>query len=350
MYNTNNNLILQWYDINKRDLPWRLTTDPYKIWVSEVMLQQTQVSTVIPYYNNWIKNFPTIFSVANSRIDVLLKMWEGLGYYTRCRNFHKASKIVVTKYSGIIPNNYNIIISLPGVGNYVASAILSIAFNNQLPALDTNLKRVISRILGIKTLTKRNNNRILKYAQNLVQCDRPGDINQALMDIGSQICTTNKAICVKCPNQNYCKANESGKQLQYPKSISKRTIPTKKMVAAFITLNGNILIKQRRERGLLSGLWEFPTFEYDHSVTDSEINMIFNKNIGNDINIEFKIGSVKHSYSHFKTEVEFYVCSKKHKNIILKNSKWIKPDEFERHTFSKATHKLFQLIKKNKND
>ena len=349
MYNTNKKMILQWYDGNKRDLPWRLTSDPYKIWISEVMLQQTQVSTAIPYYNNWIKHFPTIFSVANSQIEPLLKMWEGLGYYSRCRNFHKAAKIVVNKYNGIIPNNYNRIITLPGVGNYVASAILSIAFNNQLPALDTNLKRVISRILGIKTLTKRNNNRILKYAQDLVQCDRPGDINQALMDIGSQICTTKKALCSRCPNQSYCKVNESGKQLQYPELISKRTIPTKKMVAAFITLNGNFIINQRPDSGMLGGLWEFPTFEYDNSIADSEVRMIFNKNIGNDINIEFKIGSVKHSYSHFKIEVDLYLCSKKYKNIILKNAKWINPNEFEQHTFSKVHHKLFHIIKKNKN-
>ena len=156
MYYTNNNSILDWYDINKRNLPWRLTKDPYKIWLSEVMLQQTQVSTVIPYYENWIRKFPTVNSVAKVNIDEALKMWEGFGYYKRCRNFHSAAKIIVSKHNGMIPNSYNILLSLPGVGNYVASAILSIAFNEKFAAIDTNLNRVISRILGIKKLTKWN--------------------------------------------------------------------------------------------------------------------------------------------------------------------------------------------------
>ena len=189
MYYTNNNSILDWYDINKRNLPWRLTKDPYKIWLSEVMLQQTQVSTVIPYYENWIRKFPTVDSVAKVNIDEALKMWEGLGYYKRCRNFHSASKIIVSKHNGMIPNSYNILLSLPGVGNYVASAILSIAFNKKFAAIDTNLNRVISRILGIKKLTKWNKNRINKYATLLVEHERPGDVTQALMDIGSQLCT-----------------------------------------------------------------------------------------------------------------------------------------------------------------
>ena len=262
MYYTNNNSILDWYDINKRNLPWRLTKDPYKIWLSEVMLQQTQVSTVIPYYENWIRKFPTVDSVAKVNIDETLKMWEGLGYYKRCRNFHSAAKIIVSKHNGMVPNSYNILLSLPGVGNYVASAILSIAFNKKFAAIDTNLNRVISRILGIKKLTKWNKNRINKYATLLVGHQRPGDINQALMDIGSQLCTTKKALCSSCPNQNICKAFQSSNPLQFPQILAKKPPRLKKFVAGYISLHKNIIINKRPNNAMLGGLWHLPTFEF----------------------------------------------------------------------------------------
>ena len=151
MYNTNNiQLILKWYDLNKRDLPWRNANDPYKTWLSEIMLQQTQVQTVIPYFNKWMKQFPTLSSVANANLDQVLKSWEGLGYYRRCKNFHQAAKIVIKDYNGMIPNDYETLKKLPGLGEYSASAIMSIAFNEKYPAIDSNLVRVISRILGIK--------------------------------------------------------------------------------------------------------------------------------------------------------------------------------------------------------
>ena len=325
MYYTNNNSILDWYDINKRNLPWRLTKDPYKIWLSEVMLQQTQVSTVIPYYENWIRKFPTVDSVAKVNIDEALKMWEGLGYYKRCRNFHSAAKIIVSKHNGIIPNSYNILLSLPGVGNYVASAILSIAFNEKFSAIDTNLNRVIARILGIKKLTKWNKNRINKYATLLVEHQRPGDVNQALMDIGSQLCTTKKALCSSCPNQTICKAFQSSNPLQFPQILAKKPALLKKFVAVYISLNKNIIINKRP-------------------------NNVFRKKVGKDINIEGKIGIVKHVYSHLKTEVALYIFSKKNKNIKLDDSKWIKISDVDEYAFSNVNHKLIQLMRDKKND
>ena len=156
------NKILHWYDNNKRNLPWRNTKNPYMIWLSEIMLQQTQVSVVIPYYNKWIKTFPTIEKVAKADLDNLLKLWEGLGYYSRCRNFHKAAQYVVTHYKGIIPSDYDLFIALPGVGEYIASAVMSIAYDQSYPAIDGNLKRVISRYLGLRKITKRNLFRIKK--------------------------------------------------------------------------------------------------------------------------------------------------------------------------------------------
>lgn len=350
MYYTNNNSILDWYDINKRNLPWRLTKDPYKIWLSEVMLQQTQVSTVIPYYENWIRKFPTVDSVAKVNIDEALKMWEGLGYYKRCRNFHSAAKIIVSKHNGMIPNSYNILLSLPGVGNYVASAILSIAFNKKFAAIDTNLNRVISRILGIKKLTKWNKNRINKYATLLVEHQRPGDVNQALMDIGSQLCTTKKALCSSCPNQNICKAFQSSNPLQFPQILAKKPPRLKKFVAGYISLNKNIIINKRPNNVMLGGLWQLPTFEFKESEKRADIEDLFRKKVGKDINIEGKIGIVKHEYSHLKAEVALYLFSKKNNSIKLDDSKWIKINDVDEYAFSNVNHKLIQLIRDKKND
>ena len=350
MYYTNNNSILDWYDINKRNLPWRLTKDPYKIWLSEVMLQQTQVSTVIPYYENWIRKFPTVDSVAKVNIDEALKMWEGLGYYKRCRNFHSAAKIIVSKHNGMIPNSYNILLSLPGVGNYVASAILSIAFNKKFAAIDTNLNRVISRILGIKKLTKWNKNRINKYATLLVGHQRPGDVNQALMDIGSQLCTTKKALCSSCPNQNICKAFQSSNPLQFPQILAKKPPRLKKFVAGYISLNKNIIINKRPNNVMLGGLWQLPTFEFKESEKRADIEDLFRKKVGKDINIEGKIGIVKHEYSHLKAEVALYLFSKKNNSIKLDDSKWIKINDVDEYAFSNVNHKLIQLMRDKKND
>ena len=207
MYNTSkfSSSLLQWYDINRRDLPWRECKGFYPIYLSEVMLQQTKVETVIPYYKKWLNKYPTLETVALSNIDDLLKLWEGLGYYSRCRNFYKASQIVEEKYNGNIPDSYSLFRKLPGVGDYIAAAVMSIAFNKNYPAVDGNLKRVISRYLGIKKLSKRNLVRIDNQLKKMIMNGRPGDINQSLMDIGSLICKPKEALCTKCPLIDNCK-------------------------------------------------------------------------------------------------------------------------------------------------
>ena len=250
----------------------------------------------------------------------------------------------------MIPNSYNILLSLPGVGNYVASAILSIAFNEKFSAIDTNLNRVIARILGIKKLTKWNKNRINKYATLLVEHQRPGDVNQALMDIGSQLCTTKKALCSSCPNQNICKAFQSSNPLQFPQTLAKKPAHLKKFVAGYISLKKNIIINKRPNNVMLGGLWQLPTFEFKESEKRADIEDLFRKKVGKDINIEGKIGIVKHNYSHLKTEVALYIFSKKNKNIKLDDSKWIKINDVDEYAFSNVNHKLIQLMRDKKND
>ena len=336
--------VLSWYDKNKRDLPWRKFKDPYKIWLSEVMLQQTQVKTVIPYYERWLNEFGSIQNVANAELDSLLKLWEGLGYYSRCRNFHRASRIITKKYDGKIPETYDEFIALPGVGKYIASAVLSIAYDIKIPAIDVNLKRVYARILKIKQYTKYNLVRIEKLGHELVQCGRPGDFNQAIMDIGSKLCRPFNPLCNVCPIRIYCKAHITGNPEEYPLAIKNKKNPTKKMTSVLVMIKDKFLIQKRDDGGLLGGLWELPTVEHTSSNQD-EINTLIHNNYSKKIKVLNKLGSTKHNYSHFKVDVDFYFCTAQEKVKTKKESKWIKINEFDKYAFSKINHKLIKMVK-----
>jgi len=335
--------VLSWYDSNKRILPWRESFDPYMIWISEVMLQQTQVNTVIPYYIRWIKNYPTIKSVAKADINSLLKLWEGLGYYSRCRNFHKASQIVEKKYNGNIPDEYSLFHELPGVGDYIAGAVMSIAYNKNYPAVDGNLNRVLSRYLGIKNLTKRNKLRIQNQIKKLIAYQRPGEINQALMDIGSLLCKPKEALCLKCPLIDNCKGYASGYPITYPLKNKRKSTPTKKFVAGFITNKNKILINHRKHDGLLGGLWELPITEISNNCSRIDAMKKYVKSkYGFSVNIINQFDNVKHSYSHYKLLVTLFMCELKHKRSEVGH--WINIDEIDKYAFSKINHKLFDII------
>ena len=336
-------MVLKWYDSNKRILPWRENSNPYAIWISEVMLQQTQVNTVIPYYIRWIKKFPTIGSVARADFNLLLKLWEGLGYYSRCKNFYKASRIVEEKYKGTIPDNYSLFRKLPGVGDYIAGAVMSIAFNKNYPAIDANLKRVISRYLGIKNLTKKNIVRINNELKKNIIDHRPGDINQALMDIGSLICKPKEALCLKCPLIDNCKGFISGNPIIYPAKNKRKSIPTKEFIALLISYNNQILINHRKDDRLLGGLWELPITEFSNNCSkiDTMKKYVRNK-YGFSVNVINQFDNVRHSYSHYKLLVTLFVCETK--NINSRVGHWINIDEIDQYAFSKINHKLFDII------
>ena len=346
MYNTSNN-ISKWYSLNKRDLPWRESRDPYKIWLSEVMLQQTQVETVIPYYERWLNKYPTVNSVASEKIDKLLKIWEGLGYYSRCRNFYNAAKEVITKHNGIIPNKIEVFRSLPGVGEYISGAVMSMAFNQSHIAMDGNHRRVISRVLGIKKLSNYNQKRIKSILKELIGVDRPGDVNQALMDIGSSICKSRETLCLDCPLQSLCKAFLLGNPLAYPQKINKKKIPTKQLVAALIKNKDSILISKRPNKGLLGGLWELPNVVIEN--IDSPGNDLIGqieKQYGYDITVNRPLGKISHSFTHYKMNITLYQCNTKNDMVSEPGVKWVRYSDLNQFAFSKANHKLFRLIEK----
>ena len=250
--------LLRWYDNQGHNFPWRGIIDPYKTWLSEVMLQQTQVHTVIPYFKRWLQAFPNIKSVASADMDTILKQWEGLGYYARARNFHAACKIVESNYLGEIPNDIDQFSSLPGAGSYISGAVMSIAFNQPVPALDANAFRVVSRLQSVDKPFSKCKNEINEFLSDLICTQRPGDFNQAIMDLGRNICTPINPHCNICPLSKYCSAFVNKTVSNYPVKLKSRQKPHYRVAVGVIWKNGKILISKRRENGLLGGLWEFP--------------------------------------------------------------------------------------------
>lgn len=252
--------MLRWYDENKRDLPWRHETDPYRIWVSEIMLQQTRAETVSRRYADFLARFPTVFDLAQAPEEDVLKAWEGLGYYARARNLHKAAKIIVRQWNGKLPPSAEQLRQLPGVGAYAACSVASIAFGEAVPALDANLARVFSRVIGRREPLASPAD-LYPEALAHVSQDRPGDFNQALMDLGATICLPRSPKCGICPIFGSCAAGQSGTPEDFPEKAPKPLRREIQRTVLVVLLNGKVLIRQRPSRGLLGGLWEFPTLE-----------------------------------------------------------------------------------------
>ena len=324
-------------------MPWRLTSDPYKIWVSEIMLQQTQVKTVIPYYKKWIEAFPNIKSVAKSSLDILLKHWEGLGYYSRCRNFYKAAKIINKVYGGVIPKDYHDFLSLPGVGEYTAGAIFSIAFKEKTPAVDTNINRVLYRIIGLKKQSKYNNTRMLLLLNRMLNCNEPGNINQALMDIGSLFCKSKIPTCSDCIFINNCKAYQSGNPENYPHAKRQKKIRKIKLSAAIITHNGLLLIKKRTDSNLYKGFWHVPLVEIDERYNTKKIINKYKEQFQLKLIHKSKLGSIKHILSHrlMSVDISSYEICKYEKE--LDNYKWASNKELLDLPFSVMDRKILEF-------
>ena len=305
--------LLRWFKRNGRNLPWRRTADPYAIWVSEIMLQQTQVITVIPYYQKFLKSFPTVRHLAKTDLSNVLKVWEGLGYYSRARNLHRASQIVLDRFRGVIPNDLKDLLRLPGIGRSTAGAILSFAFHKNAPILDGNVKRVISRLFAVsdKPAATKADDLLWRISESLVPKGYSNPFNQALMDLGSMVCTVKEPGCEHCPLHNVCKARASGKPESYPSKRIRKTIPHVESVSAVIKKNGKVLLRQRPPSGLLGGLWEFPNWtmkEKERSRLRLRLRNHLKKDIGITADVKELIGTFRHTFSHFKLTLHPYHC------------------------------------------
>lgn len=257
--------LLAWYSTNKRDLPWRETSDPYRIWISEIILQQTRVAQGLPYYDNFIRTFPTVFDLASADEDEVLMIWEGLGYYTRARNMHACAKMIVTKYHGVFPSSYEEILSLPGIGPYTAAAVSSICFSTPKPVIDGNVFRVLSRIFGIYTDIQSSSakSEFERLSNSLIDHDNPGDFNQAIMEFGAINCTPSNPVCSNCSFQDNCYAFRNDQQKELPVKKPKNK-PRKRHFHYFIFhFENKIFLKKRTGKDIWKGLYEFYLVEKD---------------------------------------------------------------------------------------
>jgi len=304
--------ILNWYDKNARTLPWRVPGgggDPYAVWVSEIMLQQTRVETVIPYYERWLGLFPSVTALADAPEQSVLSAWEGLGYYSRARNLHKAAKMVVSEFGGEIPNEVAQLRRLPGIGRYTAAAIASIAFNQDVATLDGNLRRVFSRVFDVSQPadSPTGEEMLWALAQEYLPPGRAGDYSQALMDLGASICLPKNPLCLLCPLGEVCLARALGVQEQRPILKPKAAVPHKLKAAAVILRDGCALLNQRPAKGLLGSLWEFPAAEVDADSPEA---------LAAAIETEYKLrvsplarlGGFRHAYTHFTLTESAWGC------------------------------------------
>ena len=337
--------LLNWFYQNKRTLPWRRGRTPYRVWVSEIMLQQTQVNTVIPYYKKWIKKYPTLKSFKESNFDDVIKIWEGLGYYSRCHNMFNAAKLINSTF----PNNYDDLINLPGIGDYTAKTILAIAFKKNLVGIDTNLERIGYRILGLKTKTKRNQKRVIKYLEENQCTNNPGDYNEALMDLGSSLCKASITYCNQCPLKNICKAYASSSPILYPTPKVRKKIPMYDIAVSVIEYKNKILITKRLNKNFLPGLWEFPGGKIEKNETAiqtiiREVKEETNLTVSNPI----FLGNIKHKYSHFGVNISLFISFPKSiKSLNLSQEyRWIRMKDILNYPLPKANHKMLDILKK----
>ena len=337
--------LLNWFYQNKRTLPWRRGRTPYRVWVSEIMLQQTQVNTVIPYYKKWIKKYPTLKSFKESNFDDVIKIWEGLGYYSRCHNMFNAAKLINSTF----PNNYDDLINLPGIGDYTAKTILAIAFKKNLVGIDTNLERIGYRILGLKTKTKRNQKRVVKYLEENQCTNNPGDYNEALMDLGSSLCKASITYCNQCPLKNICKAYASSSPILYPTPKVRKKIPIYDVAVSVIEYKNKILITKRLNKNFLPGLWEFPGGKIEKNETAiqtiiREVKEETNLTVSNPI----FLGNIKHKYSHFGVNISLFISFPKSiKSLNLSQEyRWIRMKDILNYPLPKANHKMIDILKK----
>ena len=342
--------LLSWYANAGRDLPWRKGCEPYAIWVSEIMLQQTQVKTVIPYYLRWLAQFPTIEQLANADLQQVLKAWEGLGYYTRARNLHRAAQEIVQHHAGVFPTELEDVLALPGIGRTTAGGILSAAFNQPVAILDGNVKRVLARLVALPVPPAKATKQLWQLSETLLDRAHPKDFNQALMDLGATICTPKHPNCHSCPWIPYCQAYNLGMQSQLPMRETSSPLPHKTIgVAVIWNEQGQILIDRRRPEGLLGGLWEFPGGKIEPGETVEEcIKREIQEELGIDIAVGDRLITIDHAYSHFRVTLTVHHC--RHlagvpQPIESDEIRWVTLDEIDQFPFPKANTQIIAALR-----
>jgi A/G-specific adenine glycosylase len=342
--------LLHWYAASGRVLPWRQTRDPYAIWISEIMLQQTQVKTVIPYYERWLDWFPAIAPLATADQQQVLKAWQGLGYYARARNLHRAAQVIREHHNGVFPTDLATVLTLPGIGQTTAGGILSAAFNQATPILDGNVKRVLARLTALAVPPSKALNALWQVSTELLDPQQPRDFNQALMDLGATVCTPKNPACLLCPWQSHCQAYNLNKQLEIPMTESRAAVPHKSIgVAVIWSESGQVLIDRRPQEGLLGGLWEFPggKIEPGETVEDCIMREI-REELGIVIAVGDRLTTIDHAYTHFRVTLNVFHCrhiSGEPQPLECDEIRWVNVDELEQFPFPKANVQIIEAIR-----
>ncbi len=298
--------LLAWYAESGRDLPWRGTRDPYRVWLSEIMLQQTTVAAVIPYYERFLEAFPDIEALAAAPVEAVIEQWAGLGYYRRAHNLHAAAKQVVEDYGGRFPDTLEAILALPGIGRSTAGAILSIAFDRPAPVLDGNVRRVLCRLFALREPPRSRSaeKKLWRWAERLTPPDRPHDYAQAIMDLGATVCLPGQPLCDACPLAGICRGYALDLVHLLPVRQQTRKVPTVRRVVLAVQKGGRLLVRRRPLDGMLAGLWELPEAELvDEEPTDQAARRLA-RSFG--AHNPQRVGQVRHAYSHFRLELELW--------------------------------------------
>lgn len=341
--------LLAWFREHARDLPWRRTRDPYAIWISEIMLQQTQVKTVIPYWERWMKALPNLRALARANEARVLKLWEGLGYYSRARNAQAAAQHILAGHGGQFPSTFDAVLALPGVGRYTAGAICSIAFNQPHPILDGNVMRVLTRLFAIggNPKERRANDRLWKLAAELVTIARQRDpksgcshLNQALMELGATVCLPKNPACAECPVARNCLARSTNRIARFP-NLPRRAPATPRHFAAFvIERDGRFLVRQRAARVVNHGLWEFPNVELNNGLALSELAR---KHLGIDLRHANTLSTIRHTITRYRITMDVFRCPAPPPAADAEGH-WLTLRELEKLPFPSAHRKILDQL------
>jgi A/G-specific adenine glycosylase len=342
--------LLAWYERNQRDLPWRRTCDSYAITVSEFMLHQTRVETVLPYYERFLRLFPDWASLAGASLDEVLKAWEGLGYYARARNLHALARRLCAEHRGHLPNSEKDLLALPGIGPYTAGAILSIFFGQDVVAIDGNTRRVLCRVFHITDDPTRpeGRSRVQGLATSLLPLGQAGAFNQALMDLGATVCTPRRPNCGQCPWSEQCRAKQLGIQESLPVRPPRRPLPHHDIAAGVVWRDGLVLIAQRFPKGLLGGLWEFPggKREPGESLEETVVREI-REELGIAIQVGRRLATVQHAYTHFRITLHAFHChylSGEPRSLDCAAWRWVRPQALDAYAFPAANRTIIAAL------
>jgi A/G-specific adenine glycosylase len=337
---TDRGALLRWYRRKRRDLPWRRTSDPYAIWVSEIMLQQTQVATVLPYYDAFLERFPDIAALAEADEDDVLARWTGLGYYRRARSLHRGAREVVERHAGVLPSDSGALRSLPGIGRYTAGAIASIAFGKEEPILDGNVRRVLARRFGVN-----EEKRHWELAAELVRGPSPGDLNQGLMELGATVCLPRAPECRSCPWRRSCHARAHDAVERFPAATPRKPTVTVRVGVAVIRRGDKVLLERPDAANPLRGRWDFPAVELGSASSASdELVLSLRRRHGIDVSVGARLGCATHGILHRRLKLEAHAGSLRRGRVAGSGRlQWVPLDAIDDRPVSGATRKILRL-------